>query len=567
MNPKDLKECSNDEFFVIDRHFFEIDNIIIYDDYEKPSELHLKNFKRKIKIPFGFIEFDFIYDRLCYPFISQSPFFNFQNLIGKNLIIDFTHNDSGLTVDNINFYNNPLKDALPKAYKELVIFSINHLDWFLQGLSKHNGLNIDLLEYIKNGRNIDYNPIFLLNKSLSKEQLRQNKNRITTNEEFLAQNQSPTLWDKQIIELVFDIYEDPLKSYGIDHDKKLNLKRLLSENKELIKNDILLIRKKNYFDWDIISASGNINWDAKKILLLQDRLDWQLLSANPNLPWSKDLIESFSERWHWKSLSTNIGINWNTSLVNEFDQSREWNFYKINHANITESLIDNNIEEWDWDMLSQKWDLPWSENFIKKYRTRWEWTLLCLNKSIRWNLICVNENIKDIDWYALSENRGSFWEKETIILYYDYLNLQSLTRNPSLPWSKEMFDLIQDKGKRDKQYRLLKGEEYFSETIDSTNEHKDDCEYYVDPDTDIVFLRDDFSWEPTMEEYQAEQDREAYTMFGDADSCQEDHIPENPLLNEEVWNKVYGDFLSEDFIYEVLIFGVRVGSIEVELEE
>jgi hypothetical protein len=487
MNCRNLNEIENDEIYFVKKHFFIIEDLKKSNTYEL-SEIILKNYARELKLEFYFGEHDLIYDNLFYITDYWKSDFDLNSLKGKLLKLEFNRKHSSLEISNITFYRNSLKEEFPKQYKELVLFSIQNLNWFLQGLSKHVGITFDILEFLSNGSNIDYLNIYLLNKFLSYEELLKNLNLIELHEEFVVQNQSPFLWSKSLLQKIFSYNND---FFGdIDEEKECKLRNFLSLNNELINSEIFLFQNYQYFDWNIISASEKIVWSIDKIVILRDFLNWDILSSNPSLPWNKQLIEAFSEKWNWSKLSTNIGINWNPSLLNEFNQSKDWSYHKTNHFNLNDALININIEDWNWNNLSKKHDLPWSNQFIRKFSYKWDWSILCQNKSINWNNSILEENHRNIDWWSLSKNDGTFWTKEMVIQYYDELKLEELSRNSGLPWSREVFRLL----KYDKDYKEI--------------------------------------------------------------------MTENPLLEEKIWHQIYDGYLSDDFIYDVIIQGVYLKSEE-----
>lgn len=144
-----LKEIGNDVFYLIKEHFFEIVSVNLSTEADEPFELLLKNDKRKLKINFYSGYPDLIYPVLYYSYFSQKPDLDPEILKGKTLKIDFKMIESNLEIENISFYKNRIKEEFPKQYRELVSFSKSNIDWFLQGLSKHFGLNRELFEFIK----------------------------------------------------------------------------------------------------------------------------------------------------------------------------------------------------------------------------------------------------------------------------------------------------------------------------------------------------------------------------------------------------------------------------------
>lgn len=477
---------------ILKTHYFEIESLA--KDADRLSKLTLKNSECRLKINFYFGDYDFMYGNLIYGTEAQASDFDLSLWNGRILKIFLSERNLKIHINKIRFYNNFFKSAYPVKYAKLVSFALSHMNWFLQGLSKHVGIRKEVLSLLKKALNIDFEPIYLLNKFLTKEELFRNSNSIYLNI-FFAQNQSEFLWDKAVLDRIFQ-FDDEDFFYEPDEKTFLEIREKLSTNKELLKNEMLLIQCHQSFDWGIISSAKNIDWNIKNIQAFKDYLNWDILSGNNYLSWNKEIIEFFSPKWNWPNLATNAGIDWDVSLANEFGQSREWSWFRTNHSIIDGNMIEAHLDKWDWDMLSTKPDLPWSEDFINKFKTKWNWSLLCLNKNVPWNKKIIRDNYRDISWSNLQENTGNFWNHDILTFFNEELNLEVICKNTGLPWSVELFSLL-DKLARKKQQDL--------------------------------------------------------SILDNADTRQ----VENPLLQEEIWHKIFDGVISDDFIYEVIIKGLR----------
>lgn len=533
---------------------------------------------------------------------STNKDFRINDILGKTIILETEKKEDTINILSLKLDHNCFHDDFSKQYDDIKIYSARYIKAFLQGASKNIGISMDIINLHIPANKKDWDNIYYLNKNLPKDYLLDYEDRSQMIDFCLAINESE-IGEEQKLNILRFWYEssghlaeilalDPYKANASPYTENecsnyLKLRKHISTNNSIIKNEKNLIDSSNLLDWDIISSSSLINWDSKFILKFIDKLNMDLLSLNPCLPWDEKFIKEFEGHWNWVNLSKNSGIVWNNKLMSLFRSRIDWPFYSANpYLPWNSDFIEKYLNKWDWKELSTNGGLPWSDNLIEKYVKFWDWDKLSVNNRILWDEGLLTKYKNEINWKILSNNNGSFWTREMIIKFSSKLDFKLLSHNTALPWTIELFRGIIDPPIFKRLRSELFDEGLLSE-IDkiqkkSISDPDDDDEidwnelaenernsrdYYQNTPLDVILGLRSKTTDEIIEEYEREERQEAMEDLANeeyeqeqADKAKFDSLMDNPLLNNLIWNKTFGGIYSDSFLYDVLIEYEKNGS-------
>lgn len=594
-----------DRFTGLRKHFLKINKIT---QRGQITELNIGKGHRLVTIELS--ENEQVFSDLIAECKSTKKDFRIDDILGKTIILETEKIEDTINVISLKLDDNYFRDDFSKEYDDIKIYSARNIKAFLQGASKNVGISMDIINLLIPPNNEDWNDIYYLNKNLSKDYLQDYEDRSQMIDFCLAINES-NIGEEKILNILRYWYEssgylaeilatDPYKANASRYTENecnnyLKLRRHISANNSIIKNEKNLIDSPNLLDWDIISSSSLINWDSKFILKFIDNLNMDLLSLNPFLPWDETLIKEFEGHWNWANLSKNIGIVWNNKLMSLFRSRLDWIFYSANsYLPWNSDFIEKYLNKWDWKELSVNKGLPWSTNLIEKYLKFWDWDKISTNSSIFWDEGLLTKYKNEINWKILSNNNGSFWTREMIIKFSSKLDFKLLSQNTALPWTIELFRGIIDPTFFKRLRSDLFDEELLSEidkvqkkpTSDPDDDEidwkelaekeKSDRDYYQNTPLDVQLGLRSETMDEIIEEYEREERQQAMEDLAYEEYVEEqeekakfDSLMDNPLLNNLIWNKTFGGIYSDSFLYDVLIEYEKssiVADFETDLE-
>jgi len=209
---------------------------------------------------------------------------------------------------------------------------------------------------------------------------------------------------------------------------------------------------KDKINWEWFSQQTEILIKYPEIIEEEKyRLEWHYISGNEKLIWTEEFIDHYNDFWDWKVLSGNRGINWTEHLQNKYKtrfcienqlegNDENW-FDLISRSNRIESYLkSNNIRSSpytkrefgimlkcpNWKLMSRDKNIIWTIGLIDYFKDDWDWENLSCNTSLPWSEILIDKFIEKWDWGSL------------ILDGDQYTHKPGLTGNEGLPWSLEL---------------------------------------------------------------------------------------------------------------------------------
>ncbi len=179
----------------------------------------------------------------------------------------------------------------------------------------------------------------------------------------------------------------------------------------------------------------------------------------------------------------------------------------------------------------------------------------------------INFSVCNFKWFlqGLSENIGIEQNIKNLLLpfsSYQIENSQFLSCiellngliNPSY------LDILQKYVSNNNQVNIDKTTNYQDSEIhddpllDQAEYYKKNSLYVYDPDTEIVSFREE-TMDDIIADFQREEERQILKDFYAREEFESDKSYEsnNPLLDNETWNEIYGKVYSDSFLYDVIL--------------
>ena len=282
-------------------------------------------------------------------------------------------------------------------------------------------------------------------------------------------------------------------------------------------NANLIEKYKDKLGWNNITRNEQIFWSKELIEKFKDYLNWQLLSESKKINWSIELIDYFIDRWNWQSLSNNKFIYWTAEIIDYYKDKLNWNNLSNNPViPLSIEIIKKYQEKWNWNILPKNPSFPWTEEVLEifyekikfssislakinwtldlfeKYKENINFNTLSLNENFCWTEDFIEEHKNKFDWKILSGNQGLPWSDKFIEKYLARWNWDSLSKNEKVNWSINFIRRYEDNWN----WELLTKNKSLPWSIELIYAFKDNWNY------DDLFFYEWFEWsEEIIENY------------------------------------------------------------------
>jgi hypothetical protein len=90
--------------------------------------------------------------------------------------------------------------------------------------------------------------------------------------------------------------------------------------------------------------------------------------------------------------------------------------------------------------------------------------------------------------------------------------------------------------------------------LDQAEYYEKNSLYVYDPDIEIVSIREK-TMDDIIEDFQRDEEKQILEDFNDKENfeSEESNESDNPLLDNDIWNEIYGKVYSDSFLYDVII--------------
>lgn len=250
--------------------------------------------------------------------------------------------------------------------------------------------------------------------------------------------------------------------------------------------DNYLQKFKDYWDWQVLSKNGNINynrfflqkyrsqnWDwefltefggfltkqkrdkenyLEQVIRQFPTVKYEILSKREDIKINSNLILSTKDKdWSWQILSENEKAEISNELILKL-KNKNWNWKALSkRKNIkftNETLVQLIEKDWDWRYLSKNENLEFNAEFIEKTKTKpWNWKAVSRHKSFL-PTVDILMLIKDfdLDWEYLSKHSSLIPTKELLAKFENHWHWESITENSQIDFSNINFiDRFADK--------------------------------------------------------------------------------------------------------------------------
>ena len=240
-----------DNFASLKRHFLKINKIT---QRGQITEMDLGNGHRFITTELS--ENDRVFSELIEQCKSTNKDFKIDDIVGKTIILETEKTGDTINVISLKLDDNYFCDDFRKEYDDIKIYSAKNIKAFLQGASKNIGISMDIINLLISSNKEDWDDIYYLNKNLPKDYLHDWEDKSQMIDFCLAINESD-IGEEKILNILRFWYEssgylaeilatDPYKANAgrfteNECNNYLKLKRYISENSSIIKNEKSLI--------------------------------------------------------------------------------------------------------------------------------------------------------------------------------------------------------------------------------------------------------------------------------------------------------------------------------------
>lgn len=216
-----------------------------------------------------------------------------------------------------------------------------------------------------------------------------------------------------------------LTKYLLEDNYNLFIKNIKNINYDLVqiasKTDMLILRKK-YEDfegyWDDLFLT-NSYWSEKTVKLYKSMYeDWAVfLSKNKEIDWNKEILNAFAENWDYEELLKNWSLPWSEELLEFISEiyAEAFEDAVLEDDYDTENLVVNMNGGFNlWDRISNdRYHQIWSFEFINDNKEKLNWELLSKNPSLPFTLDLFEQFLENWDMGNASGNFG-VWENPSL---------------------------------------------------------------------------------------------------------------------------------------------------------
>ena len=206
--------------------------------------------------------------------------------------------------------------------------------------------------------------------------------------------------------------------------------------------------KKNYVDWDALSASKHLNrllkWDNK---VIKDFRLWEGIVHK--------YLEDEEYRWNFEYLSTLTSINWCDSILNIRTPEWDWAYLSENSGCFStrktkdlEHHINKFSDYLDFGILSKRKDFKMPlTSLVKLINYQWDWFSISSNYSYELSAEFVQDHYDwNWDWESLSSRKDCVFTKEFIIAHNNFSwDWQYLSKKKELVFDTDFLIALSDK--------------------------------------------------------------------------------------------------------------------------
>jgi ssDNA thymidine ADP-ribosyltransferase, DarT len=222
------------------------------------------------------------------------------------------------------------------------------------------------------------------------------------------------------------------------------------------------------WDWSYLSRHPRFDFTIDFIQQFKGKWDWLILSKNKKINSDKKYLKSFSDMWDWTYISeysTFIFKNrvFDIEIVNYFKRFIDFRVFSKRKDIIIDQNLINKFQHHNWDFafLSNTETIKPTQDFLRQYLNKnWDWQILSKRKDLKAenkkeeedkerfiNGLILEFSNKDWDWNYLST-------RTDINFTFDFLknmidkswNFYAISHNKIMVWSKELLNLLKDKG-------------------------------------------------------------------------------------------------------------------------